>query len=253
MMNRRLGSITLVCCIVTGCSGGPPPPPADPTPVVVPAPTPTRAPREDLTPHCEGILNTYECGEVIERYQRERAPRRVLRNGDTLKVVLAHADQAIFTDHDVDDENGVWYTYREFIPDVEYHVIQVHLYEGNAFQIVSHATGDLVRLHAVPEFSPDGRRFATASEDLDSGYNPTAIQIWLVAENAIVLEWQLQPAGDPVVITPDAWGPVNLRWISPSEIRVQRVTFDRELLTRTVGDDVAIRLVAGRWRVVGAN
>ena len=127
--------------------------------------------------------------------------------------------------------------------------MQAHLNEGMGYLLVNHGTGDLVRIHALPIVSPDGRRFATASEDLESRYVPNAIQIWRIAENAVVLEWSLEPAGDPVVITPDAWGPANLRWTSPTEIRVQKVTYDPETFQKLIGDEVAIRRIRGRWRV----
>ncbi len=193
-------------------------------------------------------MNAYDCGRAIERYQVMRASQFFSRTGDTLEVRLA--DQTTtFIDKDVDDETGLWYTYRELVPGVAYHLVQAYLYEGTAFLLISHRTGDVVRVQALPIFSPDGNRFATASEDLEARYNPNEIQIWRITESAIVREWSLEPAGNPVTFTPDAWGPTNLRWISSTEIRVQKVTFDPETFTRAVGEDVVIRRVRGRWTI----
>lgn len=245
---RPLAPPLVFCAMLAACGGGPPP---QPEPTLAPTPPPPAPPpRVDLTPPCRGISDTYACGRAIERYQIRRAPRFVSRNGDTLAVRLGRSRLKTFVDKDLEDESGVWYTYREFIPEIGYHLVHAHLYEGTGYLLVSHRTGDMVRIQAPPIFSPDGNRFATASEDLESRYNPNEIQIWRIGENAIVLEWSLEPAGNPVVIAPGAWGPKNLRWISPTEIRVQKVTFDPDTFTRTEGEDVAIRLVRGRWRVM---
>lgn len=199
---------------------------------------------------CRNQTNEYDCGRVIERFQIDRSPRTVARRGDTLIVRLAGGNQATFVNRNVEDGTGIWYTYREYLPAVRCHLVGAHLYEGTAYVLAHHNSGARVRIQALPVFSPNGERFATASEDLESRYNPTEIQIWRLAENAMVLEWSLAPAGDPVSHTDDAWGPGELRWISPTEIRVQRVLFDPETYARTVGEDVVIRLVRGRWRVV---
>ena len=242
---RPLTRPLVFCAMLAACGGG-----APPRPEATPPPPPAPPPRVDLTPLCRAIPDTYVCGRAIERYQIRRAPHFVSRNGDTLAVRLGRSRLRTFVDKGLEHESGVSYTYREFIPKIGYHLVHAHLYEGTGYLLVSHRTGDMVRIQAPPIFSPDDNRFATASEDLESRYNPNEIQIWRIGENAIVLEWSLEPAGNPVVITPDAWGPKNLRWISPTEIRVQKVTVDPDTFTRTEGDDVVIRLVRGRWRVM---
>ena len=162
---------------------------------------------------------------------------------------MAGGSRKTFVDSDSVDAAAVLYTYREFLPEVGYHLVHAHLNEGTGYLLVSHRSGDLVRIQGLPIVSPDGSRFATASEDLESRYNPNEIQIWRITGNAAVLEWSLEPAGDPVTITPDAWGPANLRWISPTEIRVQKVTYDPETFHKLFADEVAIRRVRGRWIV----
>lgn len=249
-MNARPVAIRLLACVlVAGCGGGAETPAPDPVPVPGP-PVATPLPRVDLAPVCRGIDNTYQCGRAVERYQIRRAARWVSRNGKTLTIGLSGGGRKTFLDSDSVDVDAVLYTYRQFLPQVGYHLVHAHLNEGTVYLLAHHASGDVVRIHALPIVSPDGGRFATASEDLESRYNPNAIQIWRITENAVVLEWSIQPAGDPVVITPDAWGPANLRWISPTEIRVRKVTYDPETFQKLVGGEVAIRRVRGRWRVL---
>ena len=245
---RPLAPPLVFCAMLAACGSGAPPRP-EPTPLPA-TPPPAPPPRVNLTPLCRGVPDTYACGRAIERYQIRRAPRFVSRNGDTLNVRLGRSRLKTFVDKDLEHESSVSYTYREFIPEIEHHLVHAHLYEGTGYLLVSHRTGDMLRIHAPPIFSPDGNRFATASEDLESRYNPNEIQIWRIGESAIVLEWSLAPAENPVVIAPGAWGPKNLRWISPTEIRVQKVTVDPDTFTRTEGEDVVIRLVRGRWRVM---
>jgi hypothetical protein len=247
--NPRLQRLVL-CVIAAGCGGGASRPPAlEPAPATV-SRDPTAPRPADYRGLCRGQTNEYACGRAIERFQIERAPERVARRGDTLIVRLADGNAATFVNRNVEDDTGVWYTYREYLPAVHYHLVAAHLYEGTAYVLTHHDTGGRARIQALPVFSPDGARFATASEDLESGYNPTAIQIWRVVETAFVLEWSFEPAGDPVRHSEEAWGPGELRWISPTEIRVQRVRFDPETYARSVDGDVVIRLVGGRWRVV---
>ncbi len=235
----------LVCTLFAGCGGVETPAP-DPVPAPAP-PIATPPPRVDLVPVCRGIDNTYQCGRAVERYQMRRAPRWGSRDGKTLTIHLAGGRRKTFVDSDSIDVFGVWYTYREFLPQVRYHLVHAHLNEGTGYFLVSHASGDLVPIQALPIISPDGRRFATASEDLESHYNPNEVQIWRITNNAVVLEWSLEPAVEPV--TPDAWGPANLRWISATEIRVRKVTYDPETFQKLIGDEVAIRRVRGRWTI----
>jgi hypothetical protein len=133
---------------------------------------------------------------------------------------------------------------------VSYHVIQVLLYEGTGYQALDHENGHMVTVHAPPVVSPDGHRFATASEDLEAGYNPTAIQIWRLEELGAVLEWTLEPGEVSMSPEDDPWGPHDLRWITPTEIRVEQVRFDAETNVRRVGGEVVIRLTNGEWRVL---
>jgi len=211
-------------------------------------PAPDSSP--DVAALCQGVINAYDCGRRVEQYQLGRLPQYASRTGDTLFVHLAAGRQTQFVDRSVEDETGVWYAYHAFLPTVGYHVVQVLLYEGTGYQAVGHLNGNVVTVHAPPIVSPDGRRFATASEDLEAGYNPTAIQIWRLEELGAVLEWTLEPGEGPTSPDNDPWGPHDLRWITPTEIRVEQVRFDTETNVRRVGGEVVIRLTNGEWRVL---
>jgi hypothetical protein len=211
-------------------------------------PAPDRSP--NVTALCRGVANAYDCGRRVEQYQLGRLPQYAFRTGDTLFVRLAAGRQIQFVDRGVEDETGVWYAYHAFLPTVGYHVVQVLLYEGTGYQMVSHENGSVASVHAPPIVSPDGGRFATASEDLEAGYNPTAIQIWRLGELGAVLEWTLEPADAPAPPEGDPWGPHALSWITPTEIRVEQVRVDVETNIRRVAGEVVIRLTNGEWRVL---
>ena len=106
-------------------------------------------------------------------------------------MLLAEGQEARFLDRNIEDDTGVWYTYHGFLAAVGYHVVHVLLYEGTGDLGGGHATGNIVPVHAPPVVSPEGRSFATASEDLESGYNPTAIQIWRL--DPVAAGWTLVP------------------------------------------------------------
>lgn len=236
-MNFRFLS-ALPAAALFACGGGNPPR-NEPAPDLAP----------DVATLCEGITNAYDCGRRVEQYQIGRLPQYASRTGDTLLVRLATGAVARFVDRNVEDETGVWYVYHAFLPAVAYHVVHVLLYEGTGYQAVNHMNGDVVNVHGPPVVSPDGRRFATASEDLEAGYNPTAIQIWRLDAQGAVLEWTLEPGDGTRSAEDDPWGPHDLRWVTPTEIRVRQVRFDIETNVRRVGGEVVIRLTNGEWRV----
>ncbi|MCZ6917807.1 MAG: hypothetical protein O7I93_13605 [Gemmatimonadetes bacterium] len=241
-MNAHLMSTVPAAAMLVACSSGSPPR-SEPAPDMSP----------DIAALCQGVINAYECGRRVEQYQLARLPQYAARTGDTLVVRLAAGQEARFVDRNVQDASGVRYAYHEFLPAMGYHVVQVLLYEGTGYQLVGHATGNIVPVHAPPLVSPDGRRFATASEDLESGYNPTAIQIWRLDGHAAVLEWTLEPAGGPIRPAPDGWGPHDMRWITPTELRVMQVRLDAETNVRRVEGEVVIRLTNGEWSVLNQS
>ena len=117
MTARSVAIRPLVCAFVAACGGGFDTPASDP--VSAPAPPP----RVDLAPVCRGIDETYQCGRAVERYQIRRAPRWVSRVGKTLTIRLSGGGRKTFVDSDSVDLDAVFYTYREFLPEVGYHVV----------------------------------------------------------------------------------------------------------------------------------
>jgi hypothetical protein len=108
----------------------------------------------------------------------------------------------------------VRYQYYGFAEPLASHVVGVGFYEGGAFVLVSAKTGDQTQLQALPVVSPDGRRFATASLDLEAGYDPNGLQVWEVTEWGPRLEWGL--AGG------ETWGASDAVWRSPAELEFTR-------------------------------
>lgn len=104
-------------------------------------------------------------------------------------------------------------------------LVQVSFFEGGAWLLVAHGTGDTTRVAGPPVVSPDGARFVATSLDLVAGHDPNLLEVWRVTEAGFEPEYTQRPTG---------WGPSDARWIGPDTVAFLRnVVDDRLTYTRT--------------------
>jgi hypothetical protein len=152
---------------------------------------------------CRNIQNYYECAQAVEKMQLPLYPQLVNRQGGTLRLTLKSGKVAELKDVNIEGQelNSVHYSFREFLQDLGYYLVQEDLYEGGAYLMVNYQNGNRHRLHDLFLLSPDRQRLATVL--MCEAHNPNAIQIWRISPEKMTLEWSLDPKD---------WGPTDGAW-----------------------------------------
>lgn len=199
--------------------------------------------RAEIRAVCDTLSNSFECARAIEERQLPRAAG-VSRRVDTLRLALAGGDTARFVDEG-EEADVTRYSYQDRWPDPGYFLLHVQYYEGSAYLLIDDSTGGRTRLPDWPLLSPDRRRLAVLSLDLEAGYVPNTLQVWALEEGRPELEWGTEP---------DRWGPVDGEWIDPTTLRfTQRGWCDEPGVEseRGLWCDRPARLVReeGSWRL----
>jgi hypothetical protein len=142
------------------------------------------------------------------------------REGKILRIKTDEGS-VIFTDQIHPEEGYAKYFLLDHFIRVSsiYFLIRAYGYEGSGYVLVSKKTGQTINLFGIPIFSPDGKRFADVSLDLEAGYNPNLIRIYRLIDNKYMIEWKHTYE--------DARGPADPVWLSNSAIVFFEVTFDK--------------------------
>ena len=149
---------------------------------------------------------------------------RVSRTGGVLRLRLASGRTV--TLGDTLQEGGSHYraVYVGFRPGLGLHVIEQRFYEGGTYAVYHDRTGREATLPGPPVASPDGRRFLSASLDLEAGYDPNRLEIWRVEAAGLHCE--------AVIDGEDRWGPDSVAWIGPDAVQFARVALEQRTLDR---------------------
>lgn len=154
-----------------------------------------------------------------------------LRSGNEAGVVITLADgrTLILADDTTQGDSYVRHTYRGRVRGMPFQLVQQGYFEGQSYLLVHDTTGGKIRVDAPPVVSPDGRRFVTASMDLEAAFDPTRLMVWRIEGDTAITEFSLEP---------DEWGPSAPRWRG-----ADTVEFTANLQTTEPG---RTRPVAGR-------
>ncbi|MAV90721.1 MAG: hypothetical protein CL676_04825 [Bdellovibrionaceae bacterium] len=147
--------------------------------------------------YCKGDeepLDMMDCNQRIEAAQIRQFKDVVQREDDHLILSLKDGKTLVkgnssFTDevdtspkdpeHLTEDaDQVVQYFFLYYYKENGLYLIEVLYYEGTGFLLVQQDTGATYHLFSPPVFGPEKHQFATASMDLEAGYNPNGIQIW---------------------------------------------------------------------------
>jgi hypothetical protein len=171
---------------------------------------------------------------------------RVCRTSGTLRIQQRGGRPFRLTDTLVEGDRWRTYLYERFDSALRSHVVKASFYESGVVMLIPDSAGPVVALDDEPVLSPDLRRFAVASLDLEAGYQPNAIDVWRIVDTGAVREFRVEAEG---------WGPDSLTWSAPDSISFLRVSHD------TAGPTVGLRFVRvpqrlvwqnGKWRIVRA-
>lgn len=188
-------------------------------------------------PRCEGISNAYECAQQVERDRLAADSVTATRRGDTLLIPAAEGDVRL-VDRDAGGPENVFYSYRDYLPGLGFHVVDIHYWEGGAHLLVDDSTGERTRVPGPPVVSPDRRRLVVASEAGVAGYAPNALQVWQVTPSGLALEWEVRP---------DDWGAAEPRWQDAVTVRFLKT--GPCPAEPSCYDDAVLRLRDGEWEV----
>lgn len=166
---------------------------------------------------CQYLTNYYECSRAVERRLLAGRASGVSRRGPELTIALTSGRSVVFVDSQPESPAFVGHTYAGSIPSVKYFVLELHYSEGGAYLLVNGHTGASTFSHGFPVPAPDGRRLAAGNVDLEARYSPTTLQIWRLADDNLVLEWEHDFVENGRVVD-TTWGPSGLRWIGPDEL-----------------------------------
>ena len=146
--------------------------------------------------------NSLHCARGIERKKLAETRNAVTRSGAALKVRTAKRTVAL-VDNRSDGDTSVAYSYLGFSKQLNSHVIHVQYYEGGAYLVIHHQSGQRGRPSGFPIASPDGKHFLSLSEDMFAGYNPNNIEIWRVMSGRFRKVANYEPG----------WGPHRGNWL----------------------------------------
>jgi hypothetical protein len=167
--------------------------------------------------------------ERAEEYAQERRAmaaggKRVTRVGGELRLRLASGRRVTLTDTLAEGDSHHRLVYEGFQPALDLHVVAVSFYEGGTVLVFQDLTGQEKIIPGLPVASPDGRRFLSASIDLEAGYDPNRLEIWRVDQAGLHCEVALDGAA--------RWGPDSVRWAGPNAVEFTRTTLDARSLQR---------------------
>ncbi len=119
--------------------------------------------------------------------------------------------------------------------DMGYALIEVQKLEEKEFLFVHCQSGKTTELKGRPVFSPDRRRFVTASGN-EAGFSETALEIFDIAGGMVTLD---------ISMTPDGGGwPDNPKWVDAT-------TFEYDVFTAEGFQGAQrVRRTKDRWRIV---
>lgn len=154
---------------------------------------------------CAGLDDRLACHRRIEERRVAAAGGSVRRAGDSLIIEVRGESPIVLVDSLDEHEVGVRYSYHGAHPRLGWHLVHVQEYEGDAWLLIHPRTRAEFPLDARPVYAPGMRRFATASWDLEAGYNANALRILSLDADSAWIEWEVEP---------DDWGPSAPSWAS---------------------------------------
>ena len=139
------------------------------------------------------------------------APPRVHRSRGLLLIVGRNGDTLSLRDDIAPGDAYVRYVYERFDPRLDAHLVRAGFYEGSSVLFVADSTAAKKDLDESPIVSPDGRRFAVASLDLEAGYEPNLLEIWNPGTTMATPEFTHDFG--------QAAGPDSVAWVSNDTLR----------------------------------
>lgn len=218
--------LLLLLALLTACA-----------PVSPPA-SPVIAPRSDPYDECWSAEPAPDCVGRVEAQLIASAGLRVERIGAELHLASRDGRGVTLVNDTTEGDRYLRHLYHRWVPELDAHLVRIGFHEGSAYLLVHGTSGERSHLQAEPVVSPDGARFATASVDLEAGYDPNGVQIWEADEGGFQLLW---------AIGSERWGASDITWRSHDALTFTRHQLQPDGQTertwmRLTFDDQEVRL-----------
>ncbi len=162
---------------------------------------------------CSGPnLNTFQCARGIERKLLAEKSGAINRSASILQIRTARKTVKVADERTENGEKSVEYSYLGFSKKLNSHVLYVQYYEGGAYMVIHHSSGESSFPSGYPIASPDGKHFLSISEDLFAGYDPNNVEIWRVTSSGFRRVANFEPE----------WGPHRGSWLDPRRARINK-------------------------------
>jgi hypothetical protein len=231
-----IGVAGVLICIALyqylSATGGRPEASPSPAPATFASAPPTF---ERLLQHIEQCGEYWgECGVLIDRAQSLLAGNRVVHDSGAIGLRLLDG-----TMHTVSapEAGPAALQFHAYLSEPGYYLIHVQYQQGDGYLLVNDRTGTTYQLDGLPVFSPLRDRFAVATGDLATQFNPAALSVWRIASDSVIREFEWRDAGYR-----EGWYPRDPVWSNDSTIRVTQVAGEGE-----VGGSATLRRSGGRW------
>ena len=197
-------------------------------------------PETKIRPECHGPnANGLQCARAIERELLPGLARTgVARIGGALRLKLDRKVLMLY-DGNLETSQAVAYTYAKFLPDLNAHLLHLHLYEGGGYVLVHRHTGQQTFLDNLPQLSPDKKHFLVASEDMSAGYNFNGVEVWSVQKGLFSKEARIELQ----------WGPSTAHWMSASTAAIAKVCWGGRGTELQPCGTAKLHRIAGKWAI----
>lgn len=202
----------------------------------------------NISENCpEEVKKEGGCLKYAEDFLAKKHPGLFCRKGENLVLKLSNCEFELFKNRtdDSDVENFVSYFFDQYFPDIHYGLLYDSFYEGGTYELVSLDTGTRTNVGGDVVLSPDKRRLAAFFSDLEAGFSPNVLSVYLVTPNGLIEEFKGQP---------EEWGPDDLKWTDGKTIEFNKVTFSGTGFKKEkhnlqfLGEDISKQ---GNWKIDG--
>ena len=154
-----------------------------------------------------------------ERQVMASARARVTRSAGELRLRLENGQSVVLVDTLAEGDNHHRFLYAGYEAAQHLHVVQQWFYEGSVYLLIDDRTGRKWMVPGRPIFAPNGRRFLSASLDLEAGYDPNCLEIWSAGSRGLHKQFVLDGG--------QAWGPDSVSWITNDLIHFVRTSMNQ--------------------------
>lgn len=154
---------------------------------------------------CADIDNSLECAKAVENAQIKKYSASVKRNGPILSLSAEKGSPIVFN-----DTEDTFYSFVDYFQSIGYYVVLTHSFESYNYKLVNAKTKKSFSVNGLPVLSPDNKRIAAASLDLEAGYMPNSFQIWKVDGDRLAMEYSIEPK---------EWGPSKPVWLTSTSLK----------------------------------